>query len=348
MILLNQRRRAPLSEFGIFIPSSPDKVGPVLEALRVHPVLGPREAEWLIRPDDSAITREDLLRVNTSRYVDEVFGDGIEDVLIKVFELIDDHGNYSRYDPTKATRPLAEMFDRSLHGLAGTFQGGKEALDRGFCFYFGGGAHHGHPDFGHGFCIFNDTATAIRKLQAEGRIRSAWVIDVDVHKGDGTAAMMAGDDSVITLSVHMAHGWPLDIPEFDSEGKRRPAYIPSDIDVPVDVGEEAEYLPRLEEALEKLDRGARPDIAYVLAGADPYEKDQLGSTQKLKLTLEQMNRRNEMIYEFLKERKTPQAWLMAGGYGEHAWEVYPAILTHVLLDRLPEVAPTPASSPPPA
>ena len=90
------------------------------------------------------------------------------------------------------------------------------------------------------------------------------------------------------------------------------------------------------------------DVAYVLAGADPYEKDQLGSTQKLKLTLEQMNRRNEMIYEFLKKRNTPQAWLMAGGYGDHAWEVYPAILTHVLLDRLPGPAPTPSSSPPPA
>ncbi len=115
----------------------------------------------------------------------------------------------------------------------------------------------------------------------------------------------------------------------------------------MDVGEEADYLPRLEEALEKLAMGPRPDLAYVLAGADPYEKDQLESTQKLKLTLEQMNARNTMIYEYLKERNIPQAWLMAGGYGEHAWEVYPAILTHVLLERLPS-RPTPASSRPPA
>ncbi len=212
MILLNQRRRAALNEFGILIPATPDKVGPVLQALRAHPDIGPRENEWLIGPDGSTINREDLLRVNTRRYVDQVFGDGIEGILIEVFELIDDQGNYHRYDPNLATRPLAEMFDSSLHGLAGTFQCGKEALDRGFCFYFGGGAHHGHPDFGHGFCIFNDSATAIRKLQAEGRISSAWVIDVDVHKGDGTAAMMAGEDSLITLSVHMAHGSPKDLP----------------------------------------------------------------------------------------------------------------------------------------
>lgn len=334
MILRYHGRRAPLKEFGIFIPSSPDKVGPVLEALRAHPQLGPRESEWLIGADGSTVTREDLLRVNTKRYVDEVFGDGIEGVLTRVFELIDEDDNYHRYDPSKATRPLSEMFDKSLGGLAGTYQCGKEALSRGFCFFFGGGAHHGHPDFGHGFCIFNDSATAIRKLQAEGRIRRAWVIDVDVHKGDGTAEMMAGDDSVITLSAHMAHGWPLDIPEFDADGNRHPAYTPSDIDIPIDEGEEAEYLPRLRQSLSDLEKYPKPDIAYVLAGADPYEKDELPSTQKMKLTLEQLNERNRLIYSFLTERNIPQAWLMAGGYGEHAWEAYPDIITHVLLDRL--------------
>ena len=335
MILHYSGKGFPLTDFGIFLPVAPDRVGRVLKALRDHPTLGPRESEWLIGPDGSTITREDLCRVNTPRYVDGLFGDEVELIIMKAFELIDSDGNYHRYDPERATQPLAKLFEQSLRSVAGAYQCGKEALSRGFCFYCGGGSHHGHPDFGHGFCILNDSATAVRKLQAEGRVRTAWIIDVDVHKGDGTAAMMAGDDSVITLSVHMAHGWPLDNPEFDSDGNRHPSYISSDIDVPVDVGEEAHYLPRLEAALHDLDTRAKPDIAYVLAGADPYEKDELQSTRRLQLSLEQMNERNLIIYEFLKARSIPQAWLMAGGYGESAWEPYPSILTRVLLDRLP-------------
>jgi acetoin utilization deacetylase AcuC-like enzyme len=335
MILYCPGNGLPLRELGILIPIAPDRVGPVLKALRAHPVLGPRESEWLMGPDGSTITRDDLLRVNTPRYVDQIFGDGVDSAIIKAFELVDDEGNYHRYDPARATLPLRKLFEQSLRGIAGTYQCGKEALSRGFCFHCGGGSHHGHPDFGHGFCILNDSATAIRRLQAEGRITTAWVIDVDVHKGDGTAAMMTGDSSVTTLSVHMANGWPLDNPEFDSDGNRHPSFTPSDIDVPVDVGEEAHYLPRLEKALLELDARDAPDIAYVLAGADPYEKDGLESTGQLNLTLEQMNERNLMIYEFLKDRNIPQAWLMAGGYGERAWEPYPSILTYALLDRLP-------------
>ena len=146
--------------------------------------------------------------------------------------------------------------------------------------------------------------------------------------------MMSEDDSVTTLSVHMAHGWPLDIPEFDSDGTQHPSYFPSDIDVPVDEGEESMYIPWLDAALHDLARRPKPEVAYVLAGADPYEKDELPSTAKLKLTLDQMNSRNLMIYDLLKSRGIPQAWLMAGGYGERAWEPYPEIMTHALLDRL--------------
>jgi acetoin utilization deacetylase AcuC-like enzyme len=337
MILYKPGLGFPLREYGISIPAAPDRAGPVLDALRSHPRLGARQTDWLSVPDDTRISREDVLRVNTPRYARQLYDGDVEAAVVAAFELIDPDGRYHRYDPSVATKPLRLLFDRALNMVAGTYQCGTVALDTGFCFHCGGGAHHGHPDFGHGFCILNDSPIAVRRLQAEGRIRSAWIIDIDVHKGDGTAAIFKDDDSVMTMSIHMAHGWPLDIPEFDAEGNRHPSYIPSDLDVPIEEGEESHYLSRLKAALARMETGpvgARPDIAYVLAGADPYEKDELESTQKLKLTLDQMNKRNRMVYEFLSGRGIPQAWLMAGGYGGHAWETYPDILTTVLLEKL--------------
>ena len=332
MILRYEGTRAPLRDFGILIPAARNRPGQILDALRRIPGVGP-ESTWLLGPDGSSIGRQDLERVHDPVYVERLFGDGLESVLTAVFELVDERGRYHRYDPAIATRPLAEMFDGSLHGLAGTFQCGREALRHGFCFYLGGGAHHGHYSFGHGFCIVNDSVIAIRRLQHDGLIRRAWVIDVDAHKGDGTAALTRDDPSVLTLSVHMARGWPMDIPEFDAAGNRHPSHTPSDIDVPVESGEEAAYVPRLAAALEQLAGGPSPDIAYVLAGSDPYEHDELPSTQGLRLTLAQLLERDTLIYETLRRLRIPQAWLMAGGYGERAWEPYPPFLAYALQNQ---------------
>ena len=332
MILRYQGSGVPLRDYGILIPAARNRPERILEALRAMPDLGP-ESEWLIGPDGSEITREDLERVHDPAYVARLFNEGLEAVLVAVYELVDENGEYHRYDPSIATRPLSGMFSGTLHGLAGSYQCGKEALDRGFCFYLGGGAHHGHYRFGHGFCIVNDSVIAIRKLQHDGRIRRAWVIDVDAHKGDGTAALTRGDETVVTLSVHMASGWPLDIPRYDSAGEPHPSHIPSDIDVPVEAGEEAEYVPRLRRALDDLESRPLPDLAYVLAGADPYEKDGLPSTQLLRLTAAQLLERDVAIYERLKSLGVPQAWLMAGGYGDDAWEPYPPFLAYALRDR---------------
>jgi acetoin utilization deacetylase AcuC-like enzyme len=334
MILYRPGRRAPLGEFGIDIPSSPDKIGRVLNALKSHEVLGPLVDRWLIGADDSVVTREDLLRTHSPEYVGKLFSDQVEEVLIKVFELVDKDGNYNRYDPAKAKRPLSGMFDRSLRGLAGTYQACEVALETGFCFYLAGGGHHAHRDFGHGFCVINDILVALHKMQFEGRIKTAWIIDVDVHKGDGVAAITEGDDSIITLSSHMAHGWPLDLPEFREDGSRHPSYTPSDIDIPIDKSEGREYNPRLLDGLAKLEAFPRPDLALVQLGADPYEKDGLPSTDLLNLTLEQMNERNLIIYDFLKKRSIPGIYLMSGGYGEYSWEPYPDFLIHALRDHL--------------
>ncbi len=306
----------------------------IIDALRRDPTLGPLEEQWLIGDDGTALTREDLERVHSPEYVARLFSDEVEQVLIEVYELIDENGNYYRYNPTNAKRPLGEMFERSLRPQAGSYQCCREALDRGFCFYLSGGGHHAHRDFGAGFCIINDIVIPLRKLQAEGRIRTAWVIDVDAHKGDGVAAITHGDDSIVTLSAHMASGWPLDLPKMLSDGTPNPVYTPSDIDIPIEHGEEEEYNTRLAEGLERLSSYPIPDIALVELGADPYEHDGLPSTALLQLSLEQMLERDLLIYEFLKARNIPSAYIMSGGYGDRSWEPYPPFLSRVVKERL--------------
>ncbi len=334
MILYRPGHGAPLADFGIQIPAAPDRIAKILDALRKDPLLGPLEEQWLIGDDGSALTRTDLERVHSSEYVARLFSDDIDKILIEVYELIDSDGNYHRYNPASAKRPLREMFDRTLRAQAGTYQCCRVAAEGGFCFFLGGGGHHAHRDFGHGFCVVNDIVIPLRRMQAERRIKTAWVIDVDAHKGDGVAAITEGDASIVTLSAHMAHGWPLDLPEYREDGSRHPSYIPSDIDIPIERGEEAVYCDRLREGLERLADFAEADFALVELGADPYEKDALPSTKPLQLTLEQMLERDLLIYDFLKRRKIPAAYLMSGGYGEHSWEPYPPFLKHALKDRL--------------
>jgi acetoin utilization deacetylase AcuC-like enzyme len=175
---------------------------------------------------------------------------------------------------------------------------------------------------------------ALRRLQAEARIRNAWVIDVDAHKGDGTAALTAGDDSIATLSIHMAAGWPLDQPQHGPDGQMNPSFIPSTIDIPIAAGEEPVYNSRLKEGLEQLAGTGPPDLALVVCGADPYELDELPSTAGLRLSLEQLLERDQLVYSFLKTRGIPGAWVMAGGYGRNSWRVYTQFLEWALLERL--------------
>ncbi len=333
MILYDPGLPLALTDFGIQIPVRDSRAGKTFQALVDHPAIGPMRDRWhLLRSDDS-LTREDLLRVHSQAYVDRLFSDGLEDAIIRTYELIDETGKYHRYDPETAVLPLGKLLDRILERASGTVQCCRAAITEGFCFYFGGGMHHAHRDFGHGFCLINDIVIAVRKLQAEGIVETAWIIDVDAHKGDGTAALTTGDPSVVALSVHMAEGWPLDGPEFDADGRQHPSFIPSDIDIPVAAGEEDRYVPRLEKGLAALDAFPRPDLAVVVCGSDPYEHDELPSTTDLRLTLDGLMDRDRLIHGFLKDRSIAMAWLMAGGYGERSWEVYTQFLTWAMATR---------------
>lgn len=334
MILYDDTYPPSMIEFGIEIPISNSRTVDTFRHLIAHPVIGPLEARWHIPKISEQIGREDLMRVHGNAYIDRLFSDALESEITSTFELVDSEGRFHRYNPSSAVLPLSHLFKRILHKVAGTAQCCRIALETGFCFYFGGGMHHAHATFGNGFCMLNDIVIALRKLQAEERIRTAWVIDVDAHKGDGTAAITHGDGTIATLSIHMADGWPLDGASVLPDGRPNPSFIPSDVDITVAAGEEADYLKRLEDGLLRLESIVRPDIAVVVGGADPYDKDALPSTETLNLTLEQMLDRDLTVYRFLAARGIPYAGLMAGGYGEHVWEVYARFLEKALSERL--------------
>jgi acetoin utilization deacetylase AcuC-like enzyme len=334
MILFDDSRKEGLIEFGIEIPVLYSRVLNTFEFLKSHEILGPKIDQWHIGKIEETTSRDDLRRVHSGEYIEKLYSAGLENEIIKTFELIDEAGNYHRYNPGRATLPLTQLFERILAIVAGSVQCSRIALVKGFCFAFSGGMHHAQHAYGDGFCMVNDIVIAIRKLQAEGLIRTAWIIDIDAHKGDGTAALTKGDETITTLSIHMANGWPLDGDEYDPDGKFNPSFTPSDIDIPMAKGEDHLYISRLQEGLERLDRWAHPDLALVVSGADPYHKDELPSTGDLKLSLTQLKERDLLTYNFLKERDIPRAYLMAGGYGEHSWKVYAQFLEWALLDTL--------------
>ncbi|SHO52645.1 histone deacetylase family protein [Desulfopila aestuarii] len=330
MILYDQRIPASLIEFGIQIPVKDSRSIKTFKALLDDPKLLPLREHWHHDRIVETISREDLLRVHSANYVNRLYSDGLEQEIISTFELIDAEGKYYRYAPETATRPLTDLFERLLTKAAGSIQAARLALDHGFCFSFTGGAHHAQHDFGKGFCMMNDIVIAARKLQHEKKVDRVWVIDVDAHKGDGTAALTAGDSSIRTLSVHMASGWPLDEPAVFADGNANLSFIPSDIDIPIESGEEGYYIERLQKGLNKLAENASADLAIVVCGADPYENDELPSASRLKLSLEQMFARDQLLYTWLMERNIPSVFLMAGGYGEDVWRVYAQFLRWVL------------------
>lgn len=331
MFLYDNKLRLDLLEFGIEIPIKYEKVEKTIEYIKKHPLVGEKFNRLFKDEITSIITKDDLLRVHSREYVERLYSANVDKEVIKSYELIDNNGRYNRFNPKKATRPLVEMFDRELLISAGTYECCQKSLDKGFSFFFGGGSHHAKSDYGEGFCIINDLVVAVKRLQAEKKISTVWIIDVDAHKGDGTAALTAGDDSIRTLSIHMKNGWPLDANEFIN-GKLNPSFVPSDIDIGISEGEEKLYNIKLEKGLYRLASFGIPDLALVVLGADPYEEDELPSSSLINLSFEKMEERDLLIYQFLKDLKIPQAYVMAGGYGVECWKVYSRFLVHVLMD----------------
>jgi acetoin utilization deacetylase AcuC-like enzyme len=331
-ILVERSNHIDLMDYGIKIPIGTTNMAHSLKLLRSHPELKDTVKEWLEVRSFQPLEKADLLRVHDSNYVNNLFSGSktLEKELLSTFELIDEDGNLYRYSPEDASRTLSELFIQLLQRGRGTFETALEALEHGAAFYFGGGFHHAHFDHGSGFCLFNDVMIAIRKLQEEQGIKTAWIIDVDAHKGDGTSALSLSDETIASLSIHMADGWPLDEIRPGKDGKD-PAHLPSSIDIGIKEGEEAIYNSSLQQGLQKLiELIPKPDIAFVLAGADPFEEDALPSAKLLQMSREQMQERDRLVYSHLEEHKIPAAYVMAGNYGENGWKIYSDFLLWTL------------------
>jgi acetoin utilization deacetylase AcuC-like enzyme len=163
----------------------------------------------------------------------------------------------------------------------------------------GGGTHHAGYDFARGYCLFNDVAVALARVRADGGARRALVVDCDVHQGDGTAQALAPDPEAFTLSLHGARNYPFQRVASDL-----------DVDLPTGTGDR-EYLQVLGEALDYALPLARPDIAFYLAGADPFEGDRLG---RLALTKAGLRARDELVVERLRAVGAAVVVVLAGGY----------------------------------
>jgi acetoin utilization deacetylase AcuC-like enzyme len=192
------------------------------------------------------------------------------------------------------------LVERSYRAVGGTSAAATEALSSGIAVNLAGGTHHAFPDRGEGFCVFNDVAVAVRTLQRDARIRRAAIVDLDVHQGNGTHAVFAGDDSVYTFSMHGGRNYPY---------SKVPGSL--DIELPDGAGDD-EYLSRLSEALPGVLAASTPDLVMFLAGADPHEGDRLG---RLRITFDGLARRDAMVLDVCREVGSPVAIVIAGGYG---------------------------------
>lgn len=330
-ILYDENSLINFKIFGIEIPALKSRKTKTIDVLLEDSQLFQLKDQWLKTVNPYNITREDLERIHTESYTRALFSETPDACLKKAYELVNPDGSFNRYKPETAEAPLSELLKQVLYSCAGTYYSARKALETGFCYFMGGGMHHGHGDFGHGFCPTNDIMITAARILAEKSAEKIWIIDVDAHKGDGTADIAGDFNSIKTLSVHMADGWPLDEPEYNAQGNFNRAYCQSDIDIEIKSGEEKTYIPRLKEGLLQLEEQyGQPDLAIILLGVDPYEKDELLSTETMKLTEEQMLERDKQIFDFFDSRNIASAYTMAGGYGSYSWEAHYNFLNWVL------------------
>jgi len=208
--------------------------------------------------------------------------------------------------PPKAARrigfPLTPALAlRSRAAVGGTVLTARLALEYGIACNTAGGSHHAFADHGSGFCVFNDVAVAIRVLQAEGRLARALVIDLDVHQGDGTAAIFASDASVFTLSIHCEDNFP-------------PRKQQSDLDIALRAGTgDAAYLEVLTGHVRGLIGRVRPDLVFLNAGVDAHADDKLG---RLCLSDAGLMERDRRVLQMCRAAAVPVACVIGGGYAE--------------------------------
>ena len=244
-------------------------------------------AEGIVAPGDleeaPAASWEDLELVHEPRYVDAVRT-----------------GTVDRDIQRRIGFPWSpQMVERSRRSVGATIAASRAALDDGVAANLAGGTHHAFADRGEGYCVFNDVAVATRVLQQQLHARRIAIVDLDVHQGNGTAAIFSGDADVFTFSMHGEKNFP-----FKKET--------SDLDVglPDGTGDD-HYLSLLRENLDEVLNRHQPDFVFYLAGADPYEGDRLG---RLGMTIDGLRERDDIVLSACSRAGLPVAITMSGGY----------------------------------
>jgi acetoin utilization deacetylase AcuC-like enzyme len=199
-----------------------------------------------------------------------------------------------------------QMVERCRRSTGATIAASRSALEDGIAVNLAGGTHHAFPERGGGYCVFNDVAVAARTMQKEDRIRTALVLDGDVHQGDGTAAIFANDPSVRTFSLHAAKAYPA-----------RKMNSDLDIELPPGADDQA-YLQSWQRGLDWATDGQVPDLVYFLAGADPWEGDRLGGLAVSKAGLIERDRR---VFEYCRAVQRSLVIVMAGGYATNIEDI---------------------------
>ena len=245
--------------------------------------------------DPTRTSLEDLLRVHTREYVEQI-----------------SMGTLPAAEQRRIGLPWSELFvERAWRVVRGTCEASEAALEHGVAMNLAGGTHHAFPTRGEGFCTFNDVAVAVRRLQALNRVRRVAIVDLDVHQGNGTHACFAGDADVYTFSMHGAKNFPFH-------------KVPGTLDVELEDGTtDDDYLDQLHNYLPRVLRDARADLVVYLAGADPHEGDRLG---RLKLTFDGLRRRDMMVLTAAREIGLPVCITIAGGYGR---DVRDTVAVHI-------------------
>lgn len=252
----------------------------IAEALKNDGVAA--EADFLT-PEPAA--DEDMLRVHTAAWVEK-----LKTGTLTLSEIMKLEIPFSR-----------EAVEACWLAAGGSILAGQCALRDGFGCNLGGGFHHAYPGHGEGFCAIHDVSVAIRRLQHDGAIRNAMVVDTDVHHGNGTAAIFAKDETVFTISIHQLNNYPAYKP-------------PSDVDLEMADGvEDDEYLAALIPAVQSAMDEFRPEIVFYVGGADPYCEDKLGG---LRLTRKGLKQRDKGVFEEARKRGIAVATALAGGYAQ--------------------------------
>lgn len=247
------------------------------EKLTLEDVLG----DWQLTPSPLATTA-DLARAHAPEYVQAVLDGTLAPDIQRRIGL-----------PWSETLAL-----RSRATVGGSLAAARLALRSGFCGQLAGGTHHAHRDFGSGYCVFNDLAVTSLTLLEEGAVRRVAIVDLDVHQGDGNAALLTGHPDAFVLSVHGDKNFPF-------------RKVPSDLDIALPDGTgDRDYLHALADALDAI-ASFQPDLVLYLSGVDPLHSDTLG---RLALTFDGLMERDRLVLEFCRRRGFPVSIAIGGGY----------------------------------